>query len=515
MALPKGLGGVEDLASRIKSAKARWELWRSLHQEAYDYSMPDRETFRFHSPGQRKNRHVFDSTATLGISQFSSRIQGGMVPPWTQWMDFTAGTSIPKDERDKIDQGLQTATDVFFNHINQSNFSTEISPALKDLAIGTGAIMVEELPFGEDKILQFTNVPLSELYPEQPPGSIVESAWRKQLIEVRHIKRLWPEAELTAALSRVVEKEPTKEITIWNGMLFNPEDKLYWQIVFFEDEKAVLFQQSFKKKRLIVFRWDVTPGEVFGRGPIIQSLPDIRTLNKMDEFILQNAALQIAGVYTALDDGIFNPHTVRIAPGSVIPVAQNGTQNPTLQPLTPSGNLQLGELLAEQRRNNVRKALFSEPLGDFDDPVRSATEMQIRQQEMLRTSGAQISRQKTEMVEPIVAAVAEILQSRGLIPAFRVDGEEVTIKPSSPLAKAEALEDFNNTQMFMSTLQTFMPFEAIAVAVKVEELPKSIQVQLDVDPDLIRTKEERDDLMAKAAEAAQAQQGAPVDQAPQ
>jgi len=70
MALPKGLGSVEDLVSRIKSARERWELWRSLHQEAYDYSMPDRETYRFHSPGQRKNRHVFDSTATLGISQF-------------------------------------------------------------------------------------------------------------------------------------------------------------------------------------------------------------------------------------------------------------------------------------------------------------------------------------------------------------------------------------------------------------------------------------------------------------
>lgn len=506
MALPKGLGSVEDLVSRIKSARERWELWRSLHQEAYDYSMPDRETYRFHSPGQRKNRHVFDSTATLGISQFSSRIQGGMVPPWQQWMDFTAGTQIPKEDRDKVDTQLKDATDIFFNHLNQSNFSTEISPALKDLAVGTGAIMVEELPFGSDKVLQFTNVPLSELYPECPPGSIVESAWRKQKIQVRHILRLWPDAELPAALAKSIEKEPTKEITIWNGMLFNPEDKKYWQVVFYEAEKAVLFTQSFNKKRLIVFRWDVTPGEVFGRGPIIQSLPDIRTLNKADEFILQNAALQISGVYTGVDDGIFNPHTVRIAPGSVIPVANNGTQNPSIQPLTPSGNLQLGELLMEQRRQNVRKALFSDPLGDFQDPVRSATEMQIRQQELLRTSGAQISRQKTEMVEPIVAAVAEILQARGLLPVFRVDGEEVTIKPTSPLAKAESLEAFNNTQMFMSTLQSFMPFEAIAGSVKIEDLPKSMQEQLDVDPALIRSEEERAEL-AEAAQAAAQQMG--------
>lgn len=497
--LPKGLGSTDDINGRIKSAEERWNLWRSLHQEAYDFSMPDRETFRFQTAGQNKNRHVFDSTATLGLSQFSSRIQGGMVPPWQQWMDFQAGTSIPEDERDSVDQSLKDATDVFFNHINQSNFSTEAAPSFKDLGIGTGAIMVEELPFGEDKVLQFSNIPLAECYPETPPGSVIESTWRKQEVEARHLKRIWPEADLTTKLTSLVEKQPNAKVTIWNGMLFNPEDKLYWQIVFYQAEKTVLFTQSFKKKRMIVFRWDVTPGEVFGRGPIIQMLADIRTVNKVVEFTLKNAALQISGVYTGVDDGIFNPHTVRIAPGSVIPVSSNGTQNPSLTALTPSGNIQLGDLVADRLRDGIRKALFSDPLGDFDDPVRSATEMQIRQQEILRTSGAQISRLKTEFVEPIVAAVSEILQARGLLPEFRVDGEEVAMKPASPLAKAEALEDFNNTQIWMTALSGMMPFEAIAASVKIEDLPKSMQVQLGVNPDLVRTKEERADAGETAA----------------
>jgi hypothetical protein len=503
MPLPKGLGTVEDLNRRIKSAEERWNLWRSLHQEAYDYSMPDRETFRFHSKGQNKNRHVFDSTAIDGVDQFAARIQGGLFPPWQQWMDFEAGTEIPENEKDQIDQSLKRITNIFFNHINQSNFSTELEVALKDLAVGTGAIMVEEVPFGEDKVLHFSNVPLAELYPETPPGSVVESAWRKQEVEVRHIKRLWPEAELPNDLQNALKNDPTKKVCLWNGMLFNPEDKLYWQVVFYQNKKHVLFQQSFKRKRLIVFRWSVTPGEVFGRGPIIKMLPDIRTLNKADEFILQNAALQIAGVYTGVNDGVFNPYTVRIAPGSVIPVSSNAPQNPSLAPLTPSGNLQLGELLMEQRRESVRKALFSDPLGDITDPVRTATEMLIRNQEMLRTSGAQISRQKPELMEPVVAAVVEILQSRGLIPEFRVDGQEVAIKPTSPLAKAEMLEEFQNTQVWMSTLQSFMPFEAIAGSVKIEDLPKKTQEQLDVDPDLVRTEEERRQLAETAVEASQ------------
>ena len=137
--------------------------------------------------------------------------------------------------------------------------------------------------------------------------------------------------------------------------------------------------------------------------------------------------------------------------------------------------------------------------------------MMIRQQEMLRTSGAQIARLITELVEPLVAAVTEILQNRGKMEEFRIDGEQVAMKPVSPLAKAESIEGFQNTQMFMNALSTMMPPEAIAVSVKIEDLPKSIQEQLDVDPDLIRTPEERDEITQQAQAAMEQQQGAPVE----
>jgi hypothetical protein len=50
----KGLGSVTDMLKRFDVARKRWNLWRSLHQEAYDFAAPERETFRFRSPGQRK-----------------------------------------------------------------------------------------------------------------------------------------------------------------------------------------------------------------------------------------------------------------------------------------------------------------------------------------------------------------------------------------------------------------------------------------------------------------------------
>lgn len=503
-AVPKGFGSVEDLIRRFQEAEKLWNLWRSLHQEAFDFAAPNRETFRFHSPGQRKNRQIFDSTAVIGLQQFSNRIQGALMPPWQQWQDMVSGDAIPKEEKDRTDQALEDTNDTFFSNLNHSNFYTELAPALIDLGVGTGAILAEEGDFATGETLRFTSIPLAELYPEKPPGGPIESVWRKQMIRPIHIKRVWPEAELPTDLEKLAKKPESKEVTILNGMLFNPEDSKYHQVVIYEPKKSLLFTQAFDTKRLIVFRWHVTPGEVFGRGPIIQQLSDIRTVNKVKQFILENAAIQMAGIYTGVDDGIFNPHTVRIAPGIVIPVASNSNQNPTLQGLNRSGDLGLGQLVLQDLQDSIRKALFADPLGDLTDPVRSATEIMLRNQDMLRSSGASFGRLKTELIEPLTNAIVDILGSRGLIAPIKVDGNQITIKQASPLAKAESLEDFQNSQVWFQSLAQLPP-EIVAASVKVEDIPRFWAEKLGVPASLVRTEEETQQIAEQVQEAAEQQ----------
>ncbi|MDB4261361.1 portal protein, partial [bacterium] len=90
------LGSVTDLLKRFKSAQKHYEEFRSLHQETYDFVAPQRETFRFHSAGQEKNRHVFDSTAVSGLEKFASRIKGSTLPSWKQWFKLEAGSIVPE-----------------------------------------------------------------------------------------------------------------------------------------------------------------------------------------------------------------------------------------------------------------------------------------------------------------------------------------------------------------------------------------------------------------------------------
>jgi hypothetical protein len=509
--IPKGLGTVKDLIKRAGNAASNWELWRSLHQEAFDFAAPQRETFRFWSPGQRKNRHIFDSTAVDGLVTFANKIQGSVIPSWMEWMKLEAGSDVPKEDKNKVDKLLEKTTTAFFSNLNHSNFSTEITPGLSDLGIGTGAILIEEGEFAKETSLKFSNVPLAELNPEHPADGPIKNVWRNREVEARNIKETWPEAILPQELEEKIKKNPFCKVKILNGMLFNPEDRLYWQIVIHKASNSVLFTQSFKTRRLIVFRWHVTPGEVFGRGPIISKLPDIRTVNKVKQFILENGAIQMAGVYTGVDDGVFNPHTVRIAPGTIIPVTSNATANPTVRALERAGDLGLGAIILEDLQNSIKEALFANPLGEVTDPVKSATEQMLRMQEALKQRGASFGRLKTELIEPLVAAAVDILRGLGQVPEISVDGKDVTLKMTSPLSKSEDMEDFQNSQVWWQNVSTLMP-EIVAGTVKIEDLPKYWQEKLSVPADLIRSEDERQEFGEKIMAAAQTQVQGGVDE---
>lgn len=500
--LPEGLGTLDKILKRFQGADSRYQKWRSLHQEAMDYCTPQRETFTLQSEGQRKNRFVFDSTAEEGIEQFSSRIQGSLFPSWQQWMSLTSGTDIPENQKEEVDKELKEATDTFFANLNHSNFDTEITPSLNDLGIGTGAVLVEENDFDESSAFKFTNIPLAELYVEKPARGAIKNVWRKQKVEAGNIKTTWPNADIPAELEKIIEKSPNEEVEIKNAFLFNNKTKQYNQVVIWK--KKVLFSQEFNTKRLIVFRWSVTPGEAYGRGPGIKKLPDIRTANKIVELTLGNAAIQMSGVYTGRSDGIFNPNTAVIAPGSILPVGSNDNANPTLRPMTPSGNLGIADGLLESYQESIRKAFFSSPLGEISDPVRSATENILRNQEFLKNAGASIGRLKTELIEPLVNACVDILKERGKIPEINVDGKEVTIRQESPLAKSEGVENFQNTQLWLSTLANFVPPEVLALKIKIEDLPGKFQEQLGTDPTLIRSEAETQNVAKTVQDSAEA-----------
>ena len=175
------------------------------------------------------------------------------------------------------------------------------------------------------------------------------------------------------------------------------------------------------------------------------ALPDIKTLNKTKELLLESASIAIFGMYTVEDDGIVNWENVELGAGAMIPVDSNGRQGrgPSLQPLATPGDPNLAQIIIEDLRNSINQMLFADPLGRVDLPVKSATEISLRQQELSKRIGSAFGKLQFELITPLVNRCLDILDELGLIDLgpFRVDGNVLAIQHVSPLALAQEEED--------------------------------------------------------------------------
>ena len=126
---------------RAKQARVNFE---PLFEDCFEYALPMRQSFYTENPGQRRDDKIFDETAVVGVQEFASRLQSGLVPNFARWADFVSGSEIPEDKQDTVNNSLDEVTDYVFEVIQNSNFGQEIHESFMDLAVGTGILLVEE-----------------------------------------------------------------------------------------------------------------------------------------------------------------------------------------------------------------------------------------------------------------------------------------------------------------------------------------------------------------------------------
>lgn len=501
----------KELWKRYSTAlKKRDQSWYTHFYECYRYTVPQREVLFEYTKGQKKNTHLHDNTAMQGIQIYANRVQQTVVPAGQKWITLTTGDYV--DEKSKVQFGseevtlaeaLDNVSDIVFNYIHRSNFDQRVNESCIDLAISTGVMTCDYDP-DEDELV-FDSVPLSNVVLSGGGRGQVEDVWRKNKLPLRNILNVWPDATLPEKWKEKLDSKPDDEINIIEGVVKEKDSfKLY---VMIEMDKEVIYEEDFgQSSPWIVFRSQVVSGETYGRGVVMSVLPDIKTLNVMGEYSLKSAALQVLGVWTATDDGIFNPYTFRIAPGIAIPVSSNSNENPTLKPLMTGGSVEFHELEYERRRDNVNRALFAKPIGDITDPTKTATEITIRRQIDLQEAGATFGRLSVELAGAAFKRAYDVLRKEGKIPNITIDGENVRLKYLNNVAQLADQEDVRNVlETYMSLLQSGIDPQVVNTALKVEQIPEYVAMKNGFDPELIRDENEVAALKQQQAQAAQAQ----------
>ena len=468
----------EAIIEGYNHAKTRRSNWESLWNECYDYALPQRNQFNgFTGSGQQKSDHLYDATAMDAVDQLAASLLGQLTPPWTQWFGLKPGQDIAEEDREELAKVLEKAAKTIQAHFDRSNFAVEMHQCFLDLVVGgTASLLFEEAAPGAMSGFKFSAIPLSDIVLEQGDSGYLDVSYRRLSLTPTQLVKRYPFAEID--LDEFSNDK--EELVVLESIV--PDDTAYNFTAILEKNDHTLVEVRLPRSPFINFRWMKSPGEIYGRSPVMKALPDIKTANKVVELILKNASIAISGIWQADDDGVLNPANIELTPGSIIPKAV-GSKG--LTPLDMPARFDVSQLVLDDLRSRIRHAMLVDRLPQIGSRQMTATEVLERSSEMSLVMGATYGRLQSELLTPLIQRAFDILRRRGEVPDISIDGRHVEIDYRSPLARSQSQRSVQNTLSWVTTVLG-MGAEASST-VNVPQASKFIADALGVPSDLIRT----------------------------
>ena len=302
--IPEQIGDLTSIKSRAKKAFDDTLYWQDVLDDAYGYFLPQRNLFNSDSKGSKKMDRIFDSTSLESIKLGASKLQENIAPTWSRWANFEISSETKRlleasdGEVSEVDisENLQEQAEILFDVLNRSNFATQFYEFALDLLIGTATMMIDEGE-SDDSPIVFSTLPQIGMSYEEGPHGKIEHHFNKYTVKARYVVRKWPGFEPSAALLDTIENNPETDINLTQALIFDPEGKEYWAVVWVDDEDKASWVSPFgESSPMLTARYSKTAGEIRGRGPALDVLADVRSLNKAKEFMLTKPSKQVKAI---------------------------------------------------------------------------------------------------------------------------------------------------------------------------------------------------------------------------
>ena len=491
---------LETLRKRYNSAKYVADLWIPLMQACFFYAVPFRN--RYYLPGKEfqgtiQNTRVYDTTAVEGVKTFVSKLHDTMTPPQIQWGFLEVDDSFVDDPDADVTK-LQDAqmilnkyTRQLFKFIHASNFDVVINECYYDLSIGTSALVINQ--YRDDMPFLCTSIPMDKLAIEEAVNGKIESWFRTwQNLKISELNTRWPKVHLTPDLvSDILGDADAKVRMVYEGVAyFSNEPKPYLYAVWVDS--GIIYSEFLDSSPGIIWRFQKTNNETWGRGPVMEALPSIISLNEMARMELAAANLNVFKPYMGFSDAVFNPHTFRLEPFTVIPIAPigSGGQVPLI-PLPGSSDVNFSQLTIADLRMQIKALLFAEqPQDAIGIQPQTAYELSLKQQNLAQKIGPLFSRLQQEFLWPVFKRFAHIAHTMGILPYPEMDGAKIVFKYKSPLALVKGQQDMARFVQFVQTMQGIMGPDATQVYINPKTTPYLLADSLQIDSRYLNTPEE-------------------------
>ena len=516
-----------------------WERkrpWHAIHSDCYRFARPGINPY-FDQDGYdptlaavgaargiEMGEDVFDSTLATAAARVTNRFMQSIFPAGQHWVKMARGRKTADDPKPtkQEQRTVQTIETAAFNALNASGFYRAAHETMGDgFVAGTGVMRIAG---SSDKNEPLDIGATSQVEVALEPGAngTIWGYHRKMLLDREYIQAMWPGGTLPPKdpprNSKTAEVERLKH-TVFESTYFHPESGWWYYDVLARGVRGAevhrILEERHPLSRWIGWRWSRLPGEVYGRSPVMDALPDARTASQLVATLLANGSIRVAGVHTITEDAALNIDQVRMESGEFIVVRSNSSSDPSIRALDVGGDLHMGQIILSDLRDSIRAAALDRSLPDRREGQMTAREVIERMKEVQMDIGPAFNRIAEEMAVPVLQATVYALQQQKKIaglkpvapqsgvpsPMVRLDGSDIDVSFQSPLTQSQKLVDVANTVRGVGMAREAAGEAALQAAINAPKMAAEILRKMDAIPDAYRDPDEAEALYQQMLQA--------------
>ena len=447
--------------------------------------------------GGHASIRLYDSTGIIAARTLAAGLQGGLTSPVAPWFRLRLPQKIAVQNDATVDW-LASTQEKMVNAINQSNFYEQIHLLYAELAVmGTGCMLMEE---DSEGIVRFKTLTAGEFYIDTDARGRVDTLYIRQSLTARQIAEQWEET-VPESIRAAAEKQDGTPYSIIHAIEPSYDygegskgraahHRPYTSHFVLEYGDGVILESGgYYEFPALCPRWDVTGGEVYGRSPGMDALPDCRMLQRIRKDTLQALSREVrpplnvtSGAVAVIPD--VSPDAINYIP--------TGGQGEAVTPLYQvRSNLQAAEVTIQGCREQIKEAFFNDLFFMLSRSPRAmtATEVMERNAEKMLMVGPVLDRLRSEVFQPLVERVFSIMERAGYLDHFPFEQLQSAMQVEfvSVLAQAQKAAGLSSVSQLMGFVEQLSAIDAAVVdKLDVDSVFDEVAHMLGVHPGLIR-----------------------------
>jgi hypothetical protein len=401
--------------------------------------------------GTKNRQAILDSSGESASDVLVSAVFGRLMNPGTRW--FSLAVQGGNRDRDSA-LWLEHAAEEMRMHFERpgARFPVVADAVLGEVTdFGTGCLYIAE-NMGRPV---YQARPLAECFLAENADGAVDTVYRNPSMTARQIAASWPDTVPDVVRKCISDGDMDKGFGIWHCVW--PADELEpserprvingkapWASAFILEDPAVMLEwRGYSEFPYVTPRWATRAGEVYGRGPGVKALADVKMLQRAMKAQISGAEKALNPSLLVADDGVLGP--VKLVNGGLTYVRgefMQGAGSP-VRPLDSGVRLDLGESFMAGVRSRIADAYYRNLLSLPREPRMPATHILALEEERNTVLAPFTNRLQLEFLGPLIDRTFGVMFRNGWFgePPPQLRGQDVRVEYESAAAKGQRIAD--------------------------------------------------------------------------